>query len=72
MGALTWANEKYEVNASLTTKNADWCIALCIRKNGSDIGFGWHYSVFAGILGVYLPFIILNIHTPFVVQEDDA
>ena len=64
-------NEKYEVTASLIAENGDWGIALCIRKNCSDIGFGWHYSVFTGILGLYLPFIIIIIHTPFVVQEDD-
>lgn len=63
-------SEKYEVNASLLTEDEQWGIAVCIRKNCSDIGFGLHYSVFTGIIGIYLPFVIANIHTPFYVAED--
>ena len=63
-------NEKYEVNAHLYTENGDWGVEFCVRKNCSDIGFGWHYSAFTGILGLYLPFIIINIHIPFYIADD--
>jgi hypothetical protein len=58
-------NEEYEINAGVLTDNEQWGVSVCIRKNGSDIGLGFHFSVFIGVLQLYLPFVIIGIHTPF-------
>jgi len=62
-------NEEYEINTGVFTDNEDWGVGVTLRKNGSDIGFGWHFNVYVGILELYIPFVIIGIHTPFYVED---
>ena len=58
-------NEEYEINTGVLADDGEWGIGVTLRKNGSNIGLGWHFNAYIGILELYFPFVIIGIHTPF-------
>ena len=64
-------NEEYQIFAGLYFDDAGNGIDITVRKNCSDMGFGWHYNIYTGIIFLTVPFVCVNIYTPFYIPEED-
>jgi len=69
--SITFRNEEFEFGISATTKDEEWGLDIVVRKNATDIGFGFNYNIYNGIISIYFPFVIVNIGIPFHLDDGD-